>query len=114
MNIKMIAGVSVAALLAAACTTTDPYRTDAPRNNTATGAIAGALGGAVLGYLTNTNNSEEGRKNALIAPASAPWAARPSASTWTASSAPWRLNCPAPASAWRVRGTTWCCACPAT
>jgi outer membrane protein OmpA-like peptidoglycan-associated protein len=28
--------------------------------------IAGALGGALLGYLTNTSNSEEGRKNALI------------------------------------------------
>lgn len=66
MNIKIIAGVSALALVAAACTTTDPYRTHAPRNNTATGAIAGAVGGALLGYLTNTNNSEEGRKNALI------------------------------------------------
>ncbi|MBW8302612.1 MAG: OmpA family protein, partial [Brevundimonas sp.] len=28
--------------------------------------IAGAVGGALLGYLTNTSNSEEGRKNALI------------------------------------------------
>jgi len=62
-----IIGVSLAALLgASACTTTDPYRTAPNRNNTATGAIAGALGGAVLGYLTNTNNSEQGRKNALI------------------------------------------------
>lgn len=62
-----IIGVSLAAMLgAAACTTTDPYSSAPRRNNTATGAIAGALGGAVLGYLTNTNNSEEGRKNALI------------------------------------------------
>ena len=62
-----IIGVSLAALLgASACTTTDPYRSAPNRNNTATGAIAGALGGAVLGYLTNTNNSEQGRKNALI------------------------------------------------
>ena len=61
----ILVGVSVAALLGA-CTTTDPYSSGPRRNNTATGAIAGALGGAVLGYLTNTSNSEEGRKNALI------------------------------------------------
>ena len=62
-----ITGVSIAALLgAAACTTTDPYRSGTQRNNTGTGIIAGALGGALLGYLTNTSNSEEGRKNALI------------------------------------------------
>lgn len=58
---------SIAALLGtAACTTTDPYSSAPRRNNTGTGAIAGAVGGAVLGYLTNTNNSEQGRKNALI------------------------------------------------
>lgn len=61
----IVAGVSVAALLGA-CTTTDPYSSTPRRNNTATGAIAGAVGGALLGYLTNTSNSEEGRKNALI------------------------------------------------
>jgi len=61
----VIVGVSVAALLGA-CTTTDPYSSAPRRNNTGTGAIAGALGGALLGYLTNTSNSEEGRKNALI------------------------------------------------
>jgi len=61
----ILAGVSVVALLGA-CTTTDPYSSAPRRNNTATGAIAGAVGGAVLGYLTNTSNSEEGRKNALI------------------------------------------------
>lgn len=59
--------ISLAALVStAACTTTDPYSSTPRRNNTGTGAIAGALGGAVLGYLTNTNNSEQGRKNALI------------------------------------------------
>jgi hypothetical protein len=51
---------------ATACTTTDPYSSAPNRNNTGTGAIAGALGGALLGYLTNTSNSEQGRKNALI------------------------------------------------
>jgi len=33
---------------------------------TTTGAIVGAGAGALLGYLTNTNKSEEGRTNALI------------------------------------------------
>lgn len=66
MRVKLlVTGVSIAALLGA-CTTTDPYSSTPRRNNTATGAIAGAVGGALLGYLTNTSNSEEGRKNALI------------------------------------------------
>lgn len=54
------------ALALGACTTVDPNTGQTVRNNTATGAIAGALGGAALGYLTNTNRSEQGRKNALI------------------------------------------------
>jgi outer membrane protein OmpA-like peptidoglycan-associated protein len=68
MRAKLIvASVSIAALLgAAACTTTDPYSSTPTRNNTGTGAIAGALGGALLGYLTNTSSGEQGRKNALI------------------------------------------------
>jgi len=61
----ILTGISVVALLGA-CTTTDPYSSTPQRNNTATGAIAGAVGGAVLGYLTNTSNSEQGRRNALI------------------------------------------------
>ncbi|WP_312782831.1 OmpA family protein [Brevundimonas sp.] len=68
MRAKLIvASVSIAAMLgAAACTTTDPYSSTPTRNNTGTGAIAGALGGALLGYLTNTSSGEQGRKNALI------------------------------------------------
>jgi len=63
----LVASVSIAAMLgAAACTTTDPYSSTPGRNNTATGAVAGALGGALLGYLTNTSSGEQGRKNALI------------------------------------------------
>ena len=63
----LLTGASVAILLGgAACTTMDPYSSAPRRNNTGTGVIAGALGGALLGYLTNTSNSEEGRKNALI------------------------------------------------
>lgn len=61
-----LVGVAIAALTAAACTTTDPYRSTPTRNNTGTGVIAGAVGGALLGYLTNTSNSEQGRRNALI------------------------------------------------
>lgn len=68
MRAKLIlVSASIAALIgASACTTTDPYSSTPRRNNTGTGVIAGALGGALLGYLTNTSNSEEGRKNALI------------------------------------------------
>ena len=66
-NKLLLTGASVAILLGgAACTTMDPYSSTPQRNNTGTGVIAGALGGALLGYLTNTSNSEEGRKNALI------------------------------------------------
>lgn len=67
MTLKALAiGVSAAALLVAGCTTTDPYRSQPIRNNTGTGVIAGAIGGALLGYLTNTSDSEQGRRNALI------------------------------------------------
>jgi len=68
MRAKVIlVSTSIAALLAtAACTTTDPYSSTPRRNNIGTGVIAGAVGGALLGYLTNTSNSEEGRTNALI------------------------------------------------
>ncbi len=63
----LMAGTGIAILLGGtACTTMDPYSSTPRRNNTGTGVIAGALGGAVLGYLTNTSNSEQGRKNALI------------------------------------------------
>ncbi|GAA0650818.1 OmpA family protein [Brevundimonas lenta] len=68
MNLKLlVTAASITALLGtAACTTTDPYSSTPQRNNTGTGALAGAVGGALLGYLTNTSDSEQGRKNALI------------------------------------------------
>ena len=67
MNLKILTlGVSAAALVAAGCTTTDPYRSNPPRNNAGPGAIVGAVAGGLLGYLTNTSDSEEGRTNALI------------------------------------------------
>lgn len=63
----LLTGASIAILLGGvACTTTDPYSSAPRRNNTGTGALAGAAAGALLGYLTNTSNSEQGRKNALI------------------------------------------------
>ncbi len=62
-----ITGVALAAMLGvSACQTYDPYSSTPTRNNTATGAIAGGLGGALLGYLTNTSDGEQGRRNALI------------------------------------------------
>jgi outer membrane protein OmpA-like peptidoglycan-associated protein len=67
MRAKLIlVSASIALLGATACTTTDPYSSAPRRNNAGTGVIAGALGGALLGYLTNTSNSEEGRENALL------------------------------------------------
>ncbi len=63
----IVASLGVAAMLgASACTTMDPYGAGPRRNNTATGALAGAGLGAVLGYLTNTSDGEQGRRNALI------------------------------------------------
>jgi outer membrane protein OmpA-like peptidoglycan-associated protein len=56
----------LAATALGACTTIDPYSGETVRNNTGTGVIAGALGGALLGYLTNTSDGEQGRKNALL------------------------------------------------
>jgi len=62
-----VTGVALAAILGlTACQTYDPYSSTPRRNNTATGAIAGGLGGALLGYLTNTSDGEQGRRNALI------------------------------------------------
>ena len=55
----LLTSASIAILLGGvACTTADPYSSAPRRNNTGTGVIAGALGGALLGYLTNTSNSE--------------------------------------------------------
>ncbi len=62
---KSAALAGVAAVALSACTTTDPYTGQPVRNNTASGAIIGALAGAGLGYLSN-DKSEEGRQNALI------------------------------------------------
>ncbi len=65
MKLKL-AAIGASLLAVGACTTMDPYSGETVRSNTRTGALAGAAGGALLGYLTNTNKSEEGRTNALI------------------------------------------------
>lgn len=66
MKKTALATLLAAATTLAACTTTDPYTGMPVRNNTGTAALTGAGVGAVLGYLTNTNSGEQGRKNALI------------------------------------------------
>ena len=67
MSRAIVISLSLAGLVAlGGCTTTDPYTGEVVRSNTRTGALAGAAGGALLGYLTNTNKGEEGRTNALI------------------------------------------------
>lgn len=58
---KIMAGV-LAALTLAACTTVDPVTGERNRNNTGTGAIVGALGGAALGTLAGGDD----RRNAII------------------------------------------------
>lgn len=65
MNFR-IAVVGVAALAMTACTTTDPVTGETRPNHTGRGVLLGAAAGAVLGYLTNTSDSDEGRTNALI------------------------------------------------
>ncbi|MCI5048181.1 MAG: OmpA family protein [Aquisalinus sp.] len=63
---KKLIAVSVMALAATACTTTDPYTGQQKTSNTARGATIGAVIGAAAGALTNTNNGEEAAQNAAI------------------------------------------------
>jgi len=64
--LKKLALIAGASAMVAACTTTDPNTGERVRNNTGSGALLGAAIGAGLGYMTNTNKSQEGRQNALI------------------------------------------------
>ncbi len=63
---KKLIAVSIMALTAAACTTTDPYTGQQKTSNTAKGAGIGAVVGAVAGALTNTSDGEQTLKNAAI------------------------------------------------
>lgn len=66
LKTSALAACLLAATTLGACTTIDPNTGETVRNNTGSGAIAGAFGGALLGYLTNTSDGEQGRKNALL------------------------------------------------
>ena len=66
LKTSALAACLLAAATLGACTTIDPNTGETVRNNTGSGAIAGAFGGALLGYLTNTSDGEQGRKNALL------------------------------------------------
>lgn len=56
----------VAVSLLAACTTVDPYTGEQKTASATKGALGGALVGAIVGALTNTSDSEQTRKNALL------------------------------------------------
>jgi outer membrane protein OmpA-like peptidoglycan-associated protein len=56
----------VAVIMLSACTTFDPYTGDQQTAKATKGAIGGAIVGALLGALTNTSDSEQTRKNALL------------------------------------------------
>lgn len=56
----------VAATLLAACTTVDPYTGEQKTANATKGALGGAFLGAIAGALTNTSDSKQTRKNALL------------------------------------------------
>nr|WP_233354474.1 OmpA family protein [Woodsholea maritima] len=63
--LRSMIAIVMTLVVTAACTTTDQYG-NTYANNTGRGALIGAAAGGLLGYLTNTNDSEEGRTNALI------------------------------------------------
>jgi len=63
---KKVLTLATAAVVLAACTTTDPYTGEQRTSHATQGAVIGALGGAVVGALTNTSSGNQAAKNALI------------------------------------------------
>lgn len=63
---KLIVAATSASFLLAACTTKNPYTGEEETSNTTRGAIIGALGGALVGALTNTSSGKQSARNALI------------------------------------------------
>ena len=61
-----VLSLAAASVLLAACTTTDPYTGEERTSRATEGAIIGAIGGAIIGALTNTSSGEQMAKNALI------------------------------------------------
>ncbi len=58
--------MATAAVFLSACTTADPYTGEQRTSRATQGAIIGALGGAIVGALTNTSDGEQMAKNALL------------------------------------------------
>ena len=65
MKQLMIYGVC-SALLLAGCQTTNPYTGQQQTSKATWGAAIGALGGAAVGALTNTNSGKQAARNAMI------------------------------------------------
>jgi outer membrane protein OmpA-like peptidoglycan-associated protein len=63
---KFLIAASLAALVAAGCQSVDPYTGQSRTSRSTYGAGIGALAGAAVGALTNTSNSKQMQKNALI------------------------------------------------
>ncbi len=65
--LKKIIGLALgAALIVSGCTTTDPYTGEQKTSKATKGAMLGALGGAIVGALTNTSSGKQAARNALI------------------------------------------------
>jgi len=65
MKKLMIIGL-VSAMFVAGCQTTNPYTGEQQTSKTTWGAGIGALSGAAIGALTNTNSGKQAARNALI------------------------------------------------
>jgi outer membrane protein OmpA-like peptidoglycan-associated protein len=65
MKKLMICGLASAVVLAG-CQTTNPYTGQQQTSNATWGATIGALSGAAIGALTNTNSGKQAAKNAMI------------------------------------------------
>jgi len=63
---KALGLIMGAALIVAGCTTTDAYTGEQKTSKTTKGAALGALGGALIGVLTNTSSGKQAARNALI------------------------------------------------
>jgi len=62
---RLIAGASLIAFLATACTTLDPYTREEKTSNATKGAVIGAAAGAAVGLISGDDSAER-KKRALI------------------------------------------------
>lgn len=63
---KLLVAAGLSALVLAGCQSVDPYTGQTRTSRSTYGAGIGALAGAAIGALTNTSNSKQMQKNALI------------------------------------------------